>query len=55
MDPIGATDHTKIRVYRQNRAGEARVQSGFYLNVTKLGGVDSKVREWLMLLNRFGK
>jgi hypothetical protein len=55
MDPIGATDHTKIRVYRQNRAGEARVQAGFYLNVTKLGVMDSRVREWLVLLDRFGK
>jgi hypothetical protein len=28
-------DGTKLRVYRQNRAGEILIKSNFYLNVTK--------------------
>jgi hypothetical protein len=39
IDQNGASDET-VRVYRQNRAGEATVQAGFYLNVT-----DSAVRD----------
>lgn len=53
MEQNGNTDETKIRVYRQNRAGEAKVQSGFYLNVTRSAEDDERLSGWLKRLSRF--
>jgi hypothetical protein len=54
MEQNGSSDETKIRVYRQNRAGEAKVQSGFYLDVTRAGAdANAKISAWLKRLSRF--
>ncbi|MEP7352211.1 MAG: hypothetical protein ABI824_03170, partial [Acidobacteriota bacterium] len=53
LEQIGASDETKIRVYRQNRAGETKVLSGFYLNVTRAADADAKLSSWLKKLARF--
>jgi len=55
MEPIGNIDETKLRVYRQNSAGEIRVSSGFYLNVTRSAEGDAKLLGWLKQLGHFGK
>jgi hypothetical protein len=43
MEQIGSSDETKIRVYRQARAGGAKVQFGFYLDVTRAADADAKI------------
>jgi hypothetical protein len=53
MEQTGSSDETKIRVYRQNRAGEAKVQFGFYLDVTRAAEADAKLSSWLKRLSRF--
>jgi hypothetical protein len=55
LEPTGNNDETKLRVYRQNRAGEARVQSGFYLNVTKSADGDARLSNWLKRLSCLGE
>jgi hypothetical protein len=55
LEPTGNIDETKLRVYRQNRAGEARVQSGFYLNVTKSADGDARLSNWLKRLSCLGE
>lgn len=53
MEQTASSDETKIRVYRQNRAGEAKVQSGFYLDVTQAADANAKISAWLKRLSRF--
>ncbi len=53
MEHTGSSDETKIRVYRQNRAGEAKVRFGFYLDVTRASEADAKLSSWLKRLSRF--
>jgi hypothetical protein len=50
MEPIGNIDETKLRVYRQNSAGEIRVPSCFYLNATRSAEGDPKLLGWLKRL-----
>jgi hypothetical protein len=40
-------------VYRQNRAGEAKVQFGFYLDVTRAAEADAKLSSCGKRLSRF--
>jgi hypothetical protein len=54
VDQTEVMDGTKIRVYRQNKAAEAKVQVGFYLNVTQASMKDQKLSEWLKRIKKFG-
>jgi hypothetical protein len=44
-------DGTKLRVYRQNRAGEILIKSNFYLNVTKTASWDADISNCLQELD----
>jgi hypothetical protein len=48
----GISSETQVRVYRQNRAREAPVQGGFYLNVTNAAVGDAALSDWLKKLDR---